>query len=371
MKTLKLHAFFGNNVGDDLMVKILLERYPQYRFYYAQDDVRSCIFLKYRNFDNKRKFYNRYSKLNRLLNLLTLGKRKDFLFDRLFQRKLAQCQCGVLIGGSMYMQLKVAPAVQLRWSEDNFGKLPRIVIGVNFGPYRDEEFREVFTGYFERCAAVTFRDKTSYGMFSHLPNTAYAPDVVLNLNTAPYQKQSSDNTVLISVIDMPYRPALVQWTQTYDQYIADCCAAAIRQGKTPVLVSFCKQEEDETAISRILKTLGPEIRNQTQTYFYTGDLDEVLRLFAGTDYVVATRFHAMILALCFHKPFFSISYSDKVKWVLDDIGCDAYCGLEQLAQMDADKMFDIYSQPINVDDYIRQAARQFEQFDRYMENEQN
>lgn len=351
------------------MVEILLKKYPQYRFFYNGDDDCSSLFIKHKNFENRRKVIRRYRFLDKCVNALTVGKKPLFFSNKAIAREIRKCEAGVLIGGSMYMQLRPKHGIrqQLKWAEDTFGDLPRTIIGVNFGPYQDEEFRTLFTEYFRKSQSVTFRDKTSYGLFSQLPNAYYAPDVVFNLDASEYMEENSDNTVLISVINMSYRPAVAQWEAVYDKYIVECCNATIRLGKTPVLVSFCKQEEDELAIDRIMDMLPKETCNETKKVFYDGNLDDILRLFARVDYVIATRFHAMILAMCFNKPFFSISYSDKVRWVLEDLNCSAWCSLEQLAQLDPQQMFKQYANPIDISACRLAAQRQFEQFERYMD----
>ena len=89
-------------------------------------------------------------------------------------------------------------------------------------------------------------------------------------------------------------------------------------------------------------------------------------MFAGADYVVATRFHAMILALRFGKPFFSIAYSDKVKWVLDDVGSSAYCGMDQLHGLRAETVMDAHAQAVDAENYILQAQKQFAQLDDFL-----
>ena len=370
MSSVKLHAFFGKNLGDDLMVDILLKRYPRHKFYADTNDANSNLFLKYPNFRNRTLIIERYGVLNHILNILTRYHKEDFLLHRLFKRQEQKCICGVLIGGSMYMQFTDRAERQLEWEELRFGELPRFVIGVNFGPYYTESFLDAFHGYFQRCAGATFRDKYSYELFASCGEVAYAPDVVLNLPINQYLKPASDHTVIISVINTGERKHLEPWAQDYENFVIQCCHACLQRNKKPILMSFCKQEGDERFIQKIMGMLPPAVRDQTGVFYYTGNIDEALSTIAGADYIVATRFHAMILALRFKKPFFSVAYSDKVKQVLQDLGCEAYCGMDQLRDQNVDDIFHTYAQPFEADEYIRQAIHQFDQFDRYMENVQ-
>lgn len=366
MKRIKLYAFFGKNLGDDLMVDILLKRYPQYRFFYDESNPCSDLFLAYPNFENRVPFLRKYGKINYALNVLTRHKKEDFFLKRIFRRHGEKCSCGVLIGGSMFMQFKATGARQVWWEELRFGELPRFVVGVNFGPYHTEEFLNAFDGYFNRCRGVTFRDRHSFELFAHNANAAYAPDVVLNLPIQEYQDLQTDGTVLISVLNVAGREHLARFAPEYERFILDCCETAIARGKRPVLMSFCQKEGDEIAIEALRKQMSQSVRNQTDVFYYNGNLQEALGMFARAEYVVATRFHAMILALRFGKPFFSVAYSDKVKWVLDDLGCSAYCGMEQLAGLSAATVMDTHHQCVDARDYIQQAAAQFAQLDAFL-----
>ena len=365
MKRIKLHAFFGTNLGDDLMVDILLKRYPQYRFYYDGTDECSDLFLEYPNFENRTPIIRKYGRLNYLMNLLSRHKNEDALIKKIFQKREKKSICGVLIGGSMFIQLKAKPERHVWWEELRFGELPRFVIGVNFGPYQTEDFKEAFKGYFSRSRGVTFRDRHSHGLFSNLDHAAYAPDVVLNLPVEQVQ-QENQGTVIISVIHVEERDHLAKWTEDYQNFIIDCCQESLRRGKQPVLMSFCKKEGDEAAICRIKERMDPALAEKTREFYYHGNIKEALSMFAGADYVVATRFHAMILALRFGKPFFSIAYSDKVKWVLDDVGSSAYCGMDQLHGLRAETVMDAHAQAVDAENYILQAQKQFAQLDDFL-----
>lgn len=350
MKRIKLYAYFAQNLGDDLMVRLLLEQYPQCRFY-------SDSWLdagQYPNFENRESLQRKHGRLNHILNLLTLYIWKDFYLNAVRKHYERECFCSVHIGGSIYMQ-----QTQPRWEEEKLKNGPLFVIGANFGP--NEEVK-AFADYFSRCGGVTFRDRASCALFSG-GNIRCAPDVVLNLNAKP---EESNGTVLISVIDLERRPELKQWTDSYEKWMARLCSACIAEGETPVLMSFCQKEGDEDAISRILGKLPSEHRAKVRTLCYRGDAAPILTAYAQAERVVATRFHAMILALCFEKPFFSISYSGKVENVLHDLNFDGFCSISNLCDLRPEDILNRCALPEGLAEYKRQAENQFAQLDRFL-----
>lgn len=362
MKTIRLYAYWAKNLGDDLMVHILLSRYPQYRFYCDDYDLDET-FRKYPNFCTKETFYEKYGRFNHLINILTLNKSR--FFNWYFQKFEERISCAVYIGGSLFMQdAQTDIKKRMSYERTRMVKWPLFIIGANFGPCQTESFRIAFENYFADCAGVTFRDKKSFELFKHLPNVSYAPDVVFNLNAVC--KQETSNCVLISILDVNKKSGISQYADQYDRFIADVCIEAVQRGKTPVLMAFCKDEGDEEAVTRIYNKLPTSVRQTTDTFYYDGNLELALQQFERAERIIATRFHAMILALCFKKPFFSVSYNSKVKDVLNDMGIEAYCDISEVASVNTKTIFE--GMPILPDpsEYKTAAERQFAQFERFL-----
>lgn len=343
MKRMKLYAYFAQNLGDDLMVRLLLERYPQVSFFSDSWKPESDIFCQYPNFRNMEGLQKKHGRLNHILNLLTLYKCKDLYIRRVHLRREQQCRGAVYIGGSLYRD-----QARVSREEAKLKNGPLFVIGANFGPNGED-----FSDYFRRCGGVTFRDRASYGRFRALGNVRYAPDVVLNLKAVP---EKSDGSVLISVMEL---------SDSYEEWMAKLCTICVEQGKRPVLMSFCKAEGDERAVERILQRLEPELRAQVGKLCYDGDMDVFLEAYRHSDRVIATRFHAMILALCFEKPVFSVSYSEKVKNVMDDLDFGAYCAPFDLKS--PEEVLTRCALPDDLGAYKIAAREQFAQLDRFLE----
>ena len=155
-------------------------------------------------------------------------------------------------------------------------------------------------------------------------------------------------------------------TEHYDNLIADLCKKIVNSGKIPLLMSFCKSEGDEAAIIRIINLLNSDTLKKTQTYFYRGNLDEALSVLKFAQSIIATRFHAMVLAIKFNIPSFSFSYNEKMANVLNDIGFYSYANIQNIANLDATKVLNGISPPPIINDYIDKSVMQFNQLNEYL-----
>lgn len=346
MKMMKLYAYFAHNLGDDLMVRILLERYPEVRFYADSWNAESGIFGAYPNFESRELLQRRYGRRNHILNLLTLYIRKHFYLNALAESREARCRGSVYIGGSLYME-----GATVEREEGKLKNGPLFVIGANFGP---NDHAAGFRAYFARCGGVTFRDRASVAVFPGLENVRYAPDVVLNLKAAPGESQG---TVLISVMDLQ--------SPDYERWMAELCDLCVAQGKIPVLMSFCEKQGDERAAERILAMAGR--RDAVRTLYYRGDASPILEAYRHADRVIATRFHAMILAWCFEKPVFAVAYSEKTAHVAADLGFGGWCRPADLNGISPAEALNRCALPEGLADYKRAAAGQFAQLDVFLE----
>lgn len=366
-KYIKLYACIYNNVGDDLMVDILLQRYPQYTFFYSNRYYEaSNKFLKYRNFINLYSVYKKWDILNHICNKVTFNTCKDFIYRYVIKRLEHKCCCSVYIGGSIYME-KSGETVEERLAreESKFQNGPLFIVGSNFGPFSDARFESSFHDYFTKCYGVCFRDSASYARFSDIPHVSCASDVVLNYPFS--QPVSHTNKVIISVVNFHNRPELSQYSDEYDRFIRSACKWCVCNYKTPVLYSFCEYEGDNEAVDGIYNELDDDTREKTKRAYYK-NLDELVLHFKEADFVLATRFHAMILALRFNIPFFCISYNQKIENVMNDIGSSCFCLPEQLGQISIESIFRNKERLPQLEKYIQQAEKQFYYLDSYLSN---
>lgn len=340
---IKLYAYFAGNPGDDMMVRLLLERYPEITFFAPTWAEESEIFRDFPNFENMESIQRRYGRRNHILNIL-FPFHRDFYVNRKLEKIERDCVCSVYIGGSVYNE-RTTPESE---AEKQAGP-PLFVIGANYGRGPED-----FGDYFRRCAAVTFRDRASYRRFSRLPNVRYAPDVVLNFRGKP---GPSRGYTLISVMNLR-RPGTEKWAEIYEEKIVKLCALC----EQPLLVSFCNKEGDEEALDRIACRV-PHAR----TLRYRGNLRALLEAFAGAEAVIATRLHAMILAFCHRKPVFGICYDPKMENVAKDMGFDGVCGISELENINPKELLFRCALPEKLEIYGQKAEAQFASLDEFLE----
>lgn len=364
MKVVKLSAYLQHNVGDDLMVEILLDRYPDYWFYGCIPHQQKTEKMKNSKYFDVTDIYGNVilGRLNHLVNILTCNKRKDCFFRWVFQRVENLCDTAVAIGGAIYRPVP-GETIQERISRESNKHAANNslhVVGANFGPYEDEVFLRAFEDYFKTCTSVSFRDSQSYELFSKLDNIQWAPDVVF---AVPEGVVISGNEVVISVIDLSVRPQLAKYKEAYHNFLMEICKHAIDNDYIPVLTSFCKCEGDQDAIAELLYQLDDHYASKVKCFFYDGNTEKVLDLFRRAGMVIATRFHSMILAMRYGKPLFTISYELKSDNVLRDTASKAWCTLETISKMSAKDVFACSIPPICAKKYVENTGRQFAQLD--------
>ena len=370
MKCIKISGYFQNNVGDDLMIEILMSRYPNITFWGYKENQKKSMRMLNANYISADDLYKKYGKINHLLNLITLYHRKDFFIHCIVKYIENHCYCAVGVGGSLYAEWDSSIEERLQYEDSKRidGK-PYYILGANFGPYRNPDFFYAFKKYFQTCSVVSFRDKSSYDMFSNLPMVQWAPDIVFNIEKGMI---CDKNTVLISVIDIneSKHVDLKDYSEIYYKFIGNLCETVIEREQVPVLVSFCKSEGDENAIVKIQNFFSPLIKDKVQLYLYDGDTEKMLNLFRSAHYVIATRFHAMILALKFQKPFFAISYDQKLVNVLKDMQLKSYCEFKDLGELSIETVLSQKNEISEdyIDEITKQAEKHFEKLDIFLKS---
>ena len=312
MKKVFLYAYDRQNLGDDLFVHTITKRYPHVRFYIWTDKANRETFRCLPNL----KVVDGNSRFVRFLRWL-----RPSLSVRYYYGLIRRCEAMVYIGGSIFIEYPNWEMICDGW-EYKVENFPYYVMGANFGPWHSEGYRDRMDRIFGKMQDVCFRDQYSHNLFRGNEKVRSAPDI---LYAYPMPKVAvNEKQVFVSAIDCASRDDSHGLQSRDEQYVNRMAALLTRYlqaGHTLVLSSFCKVEGDEQGIQRILATMGCENDPRIRVLHYNGtNVDQVIEAIASSGLVIATRFHATILALAAGRPVLPLIYSDKTRYVLEDLG---------------------------------------------------
>ena len=339
-------AYCKNNLGDDLFIRQLVQRYPDVQFYMVSD------------FSNQT--------LQSLPNLTILpndfldkvDKKLDTSFGKQ-NRILKKCDGTVFIGGSMFMENENWKQVY-EYRRKMLDKSRHIsIMGINFGPYTSREFLDHYHTFFSLCDDVCVRDMDTYQLFSDISHIHYAPDLVFTLPEAPCQK--APKSICFSLMDMTHDVRLQAYKETYIQSMRTTILAFLEQGWIVRILVFSKYQKDDQCIQKVIQ--GTTIESQADIHVYDGDIEQSLDKIRTSEYMVATRFHAMILGWIYNCRVFSIPYSNKTENVCKDLHIQPGCSLESLSDITYEKILKEAASLRSIDKIRQKAFEHFKDLD--------
>lgn len=344
-KKIMIYAYTAHNLGDDLFIQLLCARYPSIQFYlHAPKAYRSTF--------------------KALTNLHIIPN--DTTIQKIKQRIRSLPKTAVYIGGSLFIEQagweKQAKQLQrIRKRHEHF-----FIIGANFGPYESEAFHLTYERFFNKCDDVCFRDMLSYQLFNHLPQVRMANDVVFT--QAVDSVNITKPTVVISVIYPSLRPSLAEYDDAYFTTIAQVTEASVEAGYEVVLMAFCKPEKDNQAIETITKKIATKHHAAISTFSYKTNIEAALETIAEAEIVIATRFHAMILAILYRKKIFAIIYSEKMLTVIDDNQFKiANCPIQNIQNIRTEKLLkEAFYVDTPLERLHQEAKEQFRMLDQHV-----
>lgn len=363
MRRVFVHAFAAGNLGDDMMMRILCQRYPDIKFCLFADESYKSRFRDIKNIKIYSSTDSLVIRIDRLLNQLK-GTEMGF-WKLLIKTSIAT----VHIGGSVFTQHEdnYADAIHL---DSELCRLSKrmYVVGANFGPYVNEQYYKDYQKLFQSYTDICFRDQYSYRLFQNLPNVRYAPDVVFNYKQAKLQNEKKQ--VLISVIDMENRGgkySICQYTEVYERFLLGMSREFLKRDYHVVFMSFCAIQEDGKAIER----LRSQMSENTEVCYYDQNIEECVQKFFESEIIVGTRFHSIILGWLAEKKVLPIVYDNKTVRTLEDNEIKEYITLDMLGSITEEEIADwterlIKSRPMDVSAIRAASDKQFEGLDKLL-----
>ena len=317
-----IRAFVMGNLGDDLFVYTLCKRYPHRRFMLCGEKKYKGLFSELANLTYvstdawSTKWIFRSMKLPAwFYNFMNqkIGRKNRKALRGCFEWFSQNSENNILISGSIFMQLCEDKIIQHPYylgEEEYYNRHPYI-IGCNFGPYINEEYREFYEKCFYKASQVTFRDQYSDGLFPD-DCTNWAPDILFTFDKSYVKKPQVENYVAISVMNLNKDGETdEQKAQQYERAVIEFISYLQKCGKNVVLLGFCKDQGDSEAIDRIVEKL-PDKKEVNVCCYPEATADEIVGYLAYADSVVASRFHAMVLGWVFGKITVPVVYSEKM-----------------------------------------------------------
>lgn len=361
-KTIFIKAYLNMNLGDDLFLDILLIKYPNVNFMMIVPNENFVFLEKYKNLKIIKK-----NKFLRLLDKLGIKLMKKSFVEFYFEKK---CVATITIGGSLFIQNKYWINTYVREKNNFYLSHPNFLIGANFGPFYDNEYLYAYTELFSKYSDICFRDTYSYDLFKTLENVRIAPDVVFSFDT--YIKaiaanvKTANKSISLSIMDVRKKTTLEK-ADKYKQKIIEVISHFCNNGYEVNLISFCRNEGDLDYIYEILKCSGSEHINVIN---YEGNLEQILEILINSEYIVASRFHSMILGWLLRKPVYPIVYSKKMENVIKDVEFKGnYVTLDNIKGLSYQSIEDNKHCILKVDDLIHDAEQQFEGFENFLRGE--
>lgn len=368
MKHVFIHAFAATNLGDDLMMRILCERYPNVGFrLYADQSYRE----RFADIPNLKIYAPSDSWVACIDCILNKVKKTEMGFWKLL---IKVSDVTVHIGGSVFTQHQddYSPALNLDTRLRYLSK-KLYVVGANFGPFVDPQYYEDYQELLSKYEDVCFRDSYSYELHKNLPNVRYAPDVVFNQQMESVKEVKKQ--VLISMIDMEQRGgkySISQYTKAYEHFVLQLTKEYIMRGYDVVFASFCAMQGDERVIARVQEQLDEQQRKKTGSVCYDKNMKECLQAFAESELIVGTRFHSIIIGWIAGRKVLPIVYDNKTLYTLEDNKITDYLTLEQIQNMGEAEIVQIADkleamEPFDAGVLKEKAAEQFAGLDQELQ----
>lgn len=356
-------AYFAKNIGDDLFLKILFDRYP---------NVEWDLMTANRNY---KEIFNEYENVNIVYTYrnINFGKYDFNLFFKLNEILLNYNKYEGLInlGGSIFME---SPAWRMKKDERKYlvekfkeKNKKTFILGANFGPFKDQNFVEEYKKLFPDYDDICFRDNYSYSIFNDLDNVRVAPDIVFSLGKF-YKTEPKEKKIGFSIINLSKREGLKEFQDIYNQKIVQLIEKYIELGYKINLFSFCENEGDLEIINALRDKVSTDKKNALVVINYEGNINPFLEEFKTCELIIGSRFHSVILSLLFEQAVYPLIYSDKTYNVLKDLGMeDVCCYIKDIEKLDIDTVISTaLKNKLQNKTILKEAEKHFEKLDAYI-----
>lgn len=288
--------------------------------------------------------------------------------DRMYD--FSKLDAVVYIAGSIFIENKQIEGNQAEFLANQIiDRVPFFVIGANFGPYYTEKYVQDNRQILVTLKDICFRDKDSFELFSDLNNVRWAADCLLSYDVSRFSSVKPERKIAISLIKNNGRSGFVKYDESsYLEKIVEIVKKYTEKDYSIVFINLCLAQKDNEATEYCLEKLSKSDR--IKVCDYTGDENEVLFQMASSEYIIASRFHAMIFAWLLKRPVLPIVYGDKTLNAIKSYGFSGeYIGIDEFGTADMDRIDENRRNHyvFDVEDLTADANNQFRGFESYKE----
>ncbi len=291
MSTL-IKGYLDRNLGDDLMLRIVLEQLKDYKFYIAEEQKE--LLLPFANINN---IFDLDDYPNKQTNKILKVTGSDFM---------------ILNKTGIYYSL-----VRILQKKKN-KKVPMAVIGCNVGPFVNSLARNLAIKEMEQYKLITVRDKFSYEFIkknTKKPEVYYYPDLVFALPDEWLPNHREDEGHLgISA----YRRAKTNNYKVYKKLAIIADRYIQKTNKKVLLFAFDMENENDISAAFTIKDLCKN-KDKIEIILHNDNGDNIIKNMARCERIIGIRLHCSVLAIRMGKPFIPIIYSKKTHDLLDDL----------------------------------------------------
>lgn len=287
-----LFAYLDNNIGDDLMLKLLSERFPSYIFYfYTSNTVVINTLRQFNNF-TLRCPSNRKEDLDSVDAILSIG---GSIFNDLntFRGKIARLKKFLFLLNAKRKRKLIA------------------TVGCNLGPYKDKLGWYLTVAELKLNSLITVRDDFSFQLLScnnFIQNYYLADDIVYGLQIS----NTVENRSGLGISSFRSTHTGENNYQNY-QVLALIADEYIKKTNNSVKI-FAFDSEIENDISAAFHIFNLiQNKKNVEIIPYLGDIEGFVQKFSNCERHISIRFHSAILSDLMKIPFYPIAYSNKME----------------------------------------------------------
>ncbi len=292
-----LDVYLDNNLGDDIMVKGVLNKYLKHQFYTVSDN------------DSVHKTYEENQ------NLTFISKKdKSSIMN--------EVDVYLTLGGSVFLFRKPANLVfrlkkimSILKAKRNGAKI--ITVGSNLGPF-NVIGGEMLTRYeLSKNDDIAVRDSNSYEYIKqHVGNqVVFSDDIVFELLEEDLVREMKEVVGISCFTPSGTQEVIDSLVNEYIQ-ISDDILKNDKNVRISLFAFDTLKENDLVVAEMVLSRVCDPTRVTIVPYI--GDVEKFLEKFSQCSKMLAVRFHSAILAEIFKIPFYPIAYSNKMENYIKD-----------------------------------------------------